>query len=97
MVYQFNSRQGPLNVLTQNPANAVLLAGHAKGTVTMWTPNMRDPAAKMLAHSQPVRAVTVDKTGNYMATAGVDRSLKIWDVRQFKLLKVGTSLTHITI
>ena len=89
MVAQFpNGRLGPINVMCQNPQNAVLCLGHAKGTVTMWTPNMKEPVAKLLAHRQAVRAVAVDNTGTYLATAGVDRSLKIWDIRQFKCLQV---------
>nr|CAD7577550.1 unnamed protein product [Timema californicum] len=51
------------------------------GIVTMWTPNMREPVAKMLCHPQPVQAVAVDSVGTYMATASVGSSLKIWDVR----------------
>nr|CAD7416503.1 unnamed protein product [Timema poppensis] len=47
----------------------------------MWTPNMREPVAKMLCHPQPVQAVAVDSVGTYMATASVGSSLKIWDVR----------------
>lgn len=46
----------------------------------------------MLAHRQPVRAVAADASGNYLATAAVDRSLKIWDVRQFKCLQVRTAI-----
>ena len=92
IVAQFNALHGPLNVMAQNPTNAVLALGHGKGVVTMWTPNMREPVAKMLAHRAPVRAVAVDRGGNYMATAGTDRSLKLWDVRQFKCLQVRACL-----
>ena len=67
--------------MCQNPANAMIICGHSKGTVTMWTPNVKEPVAKLLCHRQPVRAVAVDKSGTYLATAAVDRSLKIWDVR----------------
>ena len=53
MVAQFpNGRLGPISVMCQNPQNAVLCLGHSKGTVTMWTPNMKEPAAKLLAHRQ---------------------------------------------
>ncbi len=89
IVNQFSCRQGSCRVMCLNPWNAVLCLGHNKGTVTMWTPNCKDPVAKMLTHRQAVRAVTVDETGNYLATAAVDRSLKIWDVRQFRCLQVS--------
>merc|ERR1712050_110119 len=41
---------GRLDVMTQNPSNAVICMGHAGGTVTMWTPNLKNHAAKMLCH-----------------------------------------------
>jgi U3 small nucleolar RNA-associated protein 7 len=44
-----------------NPHNAVVCLGHSKGIVTMWTPNVKEPVAKMLAHRQPVTAVTIDR------------------------------------
>eukprot|EP00095_Tigriopus_kingsejongensis_P011067 maker-scaffold23_size669530-snap-gene-3.9 protein:Tk11067 transcript:maker-scaffold23_size669530-snap-gene-3.9-mRNA-1 annotation:"wd repeat-containing protein 46" len=87
LVSQFNAKLGPLGAMCQNPSNATLCAGHGKGIVTMWTPNMKEPAAKMLAHRQAVRSVAVDRSGTYMATASTDRSLKIWDIRQFKCLQ----------
>merc|ERR1712142_372560 len=68
------------------------------GTVTMWTPSMKEPAAKMLAHRQPVRAVAVDRSGYYMATSATDRSVKIWDLRTYKSLheyKVGAGASHL--
>jgi len=82
LVSQFNTRMGRLNVMAQNPANAVVCLGHSKGTVTMWTPNVKDePVMKILAHRQPLTSVAVERSGTYMATAAMDRSLRIWDVR----------------
>ena len=82
LVSQFNSRMGRLNVMTQNPANAVVVTGHSKGTVAMWTPSVKnEPVMKILAHRQPLTSVAVERSGTYMATAAMDRSLRIWDVR----------------
>jgi len=82
LVSQFNSRMGRLNVMAQNPANAVICTGHSKGTVTMWTPNVKDePVMKILAHKQPLTSLAVERSGTYMATAAMDRTLRIWDVR----------------
>jgi len=92
------TRMGSLDVMCQNPATAVIMLGHSKGTVTMWTPSMKEPAAKMLTHRQPVRAVAVDRSGNYMATSATDRSVKIWDLRMYKSLheyKVGAGASHL--
>ncbi len=61
MVAQFNTKMGRLPIMCVNPYNAVLCLGHSKGIVTMWTPNSKEPVAKMLVHRQPVTAVTVDR------------------------------------
>jgi len=92
------TKLGTLDVMCQNPATAAIVLGHSKGTVTMWTPSMKEPAAKMLAHRQPVRAVAVDRSGYYMATSATDRSVKIWDLRTYKSLheyKVGAGASHL--
>lgn len=81
MVSQFNTKQGRLSIMTQNPYNAILCLGHPTGTVTMWSPNVQEPVVQMLCHKQPLTAVAVDYKGTYMVTAAVDRSVRVWDVR----------------
>jgi len=78
------TKLGRLDVMCQNPANAVINCAHSNGIVTMWTPNIQGPAAKFVAHGNAVRGMTADRSGTYLATAAVDRSLKIWDIRAFK-------------
>lgn len=72
--------------LTQNIQNAVIHSGHACGTVALWSPNSKEPLVKVLAHLGPVRGVTVDHAGRYMATAGLDGKLKVWDLRNYNAL-----------
>ncbi|XP_028909444.1 WD repeat-containing protein 46 [Ornithorhynchus anatinus] len=74
-------RAGRLDVMAQNPHNAVVHLGHGNGTVTLWSPAMKEPLVKVLCHKGGVRAVAVDPTGTYMATSGLDRQLKIFDLR----------------
>ncbi|XP_060566570.1 WD repeat-containing protein 46-like, partial [Ruditapes philippinarum] len=78
---------GRLDVMCQNPANAIVALGHSGGTVTQWCPKMKEPVVKMLCHNSGVRSVTIDKSGLYMATSGIDRTLKIWDMRTYKMLQ----------
>ncbi|XP_006202189.1 WD repeat-containing protein 46 [Vicugna pacos] len=81
IVAALNARAGRLDVMTQNPYNAVIHLGHSNGTVSLWSPAMKEPLAKILCHRGGVRAVAVDSTGMHMATSGVDHQLKIFDLR----------------
>lgn len=81
LISTFNSDLGRVRMMAQNPANGVLCIGNSKGVVSMWSPNVREPLAKMLCHSVPLTAVTVDPQGIKMATAGLDRTVKLWDIR----------------
>ncbi|XP_057555182.1 WD repeat-containing protein 46 [Hippopotamus amphibius kiboko] len=81
IVAALNARAGRLDVMTQNPYNAVIHLGHSNGTVSLWSPAMKEPLAKILCHRGGVRAVAVDSTGTHMATSGLDHQLKIFDLR----------------
>ncbi|XP_028266694.1 WD repeat-containing protein 46 [Parambassis ranga] len=81
------TKTGRLDVMCQNPQNAIIHLGHPNGTVTLWSPNQKEALIKMLCHQGGVRSVTVDKTGTYMVTSGMDKKLKVYDIRAFKPLK----------
>ncbi|CAG5012136.1 unnamed protein product [Parnassius apollo] len=81
IVGHYNNRMGRTSVMTQNPYNATICLGNSKGVVSLWSPNVRQPLAKILCHKTPLTAIAVDNRGMYMATSGVDRSMKIWDIR----------------
>lgn len=81
MITELRTGLGPPTAFTQNRRNAILHIGHGNGTVTLWTPNLTKPAVTVLAHKGPVRACAVDRGGNYMATAGADGRMNIFDIR----------------
>ncbi|KAJ1528108.1 hypothetical protein ONE63_008022 [Megalurothrips usitatus] len=81
IISQFNTRMSRLNLMVQNPYNAVLCLGHSQGTVSMWSPNMKEPLAKMLCHRSPLLGLSVDRTGQYMITSAADKTMKTWDLR----------------
>lgn len=87
MIAHTYTNAGRLNILTQNPYNALVVTGHANGSVSMWSPNVITPLVRMLCHPHPIRAIAVDHGGQYMATAGIDRVVKIWDLRTYKHLQ----------
>ncbi|XP_013871517.1 WD repeat-containing protein 46 [Austrofundulus limnaeus] len=81
------TKTGRLDVMCQNPHNAIIHLGHPNGTVTLWSPNQKEPLVRMLCHQGGVRSVAVDKTGTYMVTSGLDKKMKVFDIRAFKPLK----------
>ncbi|KAF3121879.1 Small subunit (SSU) processome component [Orbilia oligospora] len=81
---EINTKLGSPMSMTQNQRNAIIHVGHAKGLVTLWSPNVTTPLVKMLCHKGPVRSVAVDREGYYMATAGQESLVSIWDIRMYK-------------
>lgn len=86
LVAELRTKAYQSKVLVQNHFNAVLHVGHSDGSVSLWSPATPKPLAKVLCHHGPVTAISIDREGKYIVTAGLDCRLKIWDVRNFKVL-----------
>ncbi|KAK6933479.1 LOW QUALITY PROTEIN: BING4, C-terminal domain, partial [Dillenia turbinata] len=84
MVGNYRTGLGRSNV---NPFNGVVALGHSGGTVTMWKPTSSAPLIKMLCHHGTVSALAFHPNGHLMATSGVERKIKIWDLRKFEVLQ----------
>lgn len=87
LVGHLRTKLGPTTSMRQNPYNAVIHAGHNNGTVTLWAPSTPTPLVKLQTNRGPVRALAVDRTGNYMVATGADRTVKVWDVRKFDVVE----------
>ncbi len=84
LISQHRTKFGSCTVLSQNPASAVLCAGHANGVVTLWSPAMPKPLVSMFSHPSPVTAVAIDPSGMLMVTCGGDGQARVWDLRTYK-------------
>lgn len=87
MVGNYRTGLGRTDVMKVNPFNSVVGLGHSGGTVTMWKPTSSTPLIKMLCHHGPVSAIAFHPNGHLMATAGMERKIKIWDLRKFEVLQ----------
>ncbi|KAH8306528.1 hypothetical protein KR018_008547 [Drosophila ironensis] len=81
LVGNYQTGLGDIRLLRHNPSNGVLCVGGGKGVVSMWSPKVREPLAKLLTHSTAMTALTVDPRGQHLITAGLDRAVKVWDIR----------------
>lgn len=83
------TKLGSPSCLRQNSRNAVLHMGHANGTVTMWTPTVKNPIVKLWCQAGQVNSLAIH--GNYMATAGAEGYWKVWDLRKYEAVSVYKS------
>ncbi|CAA0838795.1 Transducin/WD40 repeat-like superfamily protein [Striga hermonthica] len=87
MVGNFKTGLGRPGAMRANPFNNVTSVAHSGGTVTMWKPTSAAPLIKMLCHPGPITALAFHPSGHLMATAGMDRKIKLWDLRKYETLQ----------
>ncbi|CAI9286081.1 unnamed protein product [Lactuca saligna] len=87
IVGNYRTALGRSDVLQLNPYNSVITSGHSGGTVCMWKPTTSTPLIKILCHHGPVTAISFHPNGHLMATSGMDKKIKIWDLRTYKTLQ----------
>lgn len=85
----FGSRAFKLNHVSSmavNASNGVLHMAHSSGIVSLWSPVVPRPMARILTCAGGVRHVAVANNGRWMVTAGGDARVKVWDLRTYKML-----------
>ncbi|CAI9755718.1 unnamed protein product [Fraxinus pennsylvanica] len=87
MIGNFRTGLGRSDVMQVNPINSVVAVGHSGGAVSMWKPTSSAPLVKMFCHHGPVTALAFHSNGHLMATAGMERKIKLWDLRKFEVLR----------
>ncbi|XP_042014147.1 probable U3 small nucleolar RNA-associated protein 7 [Salvia splendens] len=87
MIGNYRTGLGRTDTMEVNPYNNVIGVGHSGGTVSMWKPTSAAPLVKMLCHQGPVTAMAFHSNGHLMATAGMERKIKLWDLRKFEVLQ----------
>lgn len=82
MIGNYRTGMGRTDVMQVNPFNGVVALGHSGGTVSMWKPTSAAPLLKMLCHRGPISALAFHPNGHIMATAAMDKKIKLWDLRK---------------
>jgi len=72
---------GRASSLALNNATGIIQLGHARGSVTFWSPAVNGPLVTMQCHAGPVQAMAVSQDGVVLATGGLDGTVKLWDMR----------------
>ena len=79
----YSTGHGPCYVMKSNPHNAVTHLGHTNGVVSLWSPAAGKALVSMFCHKSAITDIAIDREGRYMATAGHDCLMKVWDLRKF--------------
>ncbi|XP_020591674.1 probable U3 small nucleolar RNA-associated protein 7 [Phalaenopsis equestris] len=87
IVNNYGTSLGRTDVMETNPYNAITSLGHAGGKITMWKPTSTKPLVTMLCHHGPITSIAFHHNGHLMASAGIDRKIKLWDIRKFQVLR----------
>jgi WD40 repeat protein len=69
-----------IKVIRFNPDNSMIAIGDVNGNVELWDVNTRQPISAVKAHDAQVNDIQFNTTLKQMATAGNDKSLKIYNI-----------------
>lgn len=84
LISNYNTKAGNIQIMRQNPSNGVICVGCGRGVVSMWSPKVRYPLAKLLCHSTSLTSMAIDPKGQHLVTAGLDKLVKVWDIRNLE-------------
>ena len=70
-----------IKVIKFNPGNNLLALGDINGNVELWDINLRKKISEVKAHSDQINAIQFNTTLKQMATAGNDKKLKIFNIK----------------
>ncbi|CXI20157.1 U3 small nucleolar RNA-associated protein 7, putative [Plasmodium berghei] len=78
------TKRGPCSIMKQNKQNAIIYLGHKNGHVTLWSPNMDKSLCDIFSHKTAISSIGV--FDNYLITAGIDCTYKLWDIRKLEYI-----------
>ncbi|MCD5408504.1 hypothetical protein LR090_04680 [Candidatus Bipolaricaulota bacterium] len=80
--------------LAFSPGGDSLAAGTAAGELGIWAREGWNPVWAQAGHEEPIWTVAFDHTGEYLLSAGVDRTVKLW--RAEDGVEIGSLALHAT-
>ncbi|SOV75176.1 nucleolar rRNA processing protein, putative [Plasmodium sp. gorilla clade G3] len=85
IVTRKKTKRGPCSIIKQNKKDAIIYLGHRNGHVTLWSPNIDKSICDIFCHHTPISSIGVHD--NYLITASIDSTYKLWDIRKMEYIK----------
>jgi WD40 repeat protein/serine/threonine protein kinase len=78
--------EAEVNCIVFSPDGDRLISGNKVGTIKVWNSRSGQLLDSFVAHSQSVVSMALDREGKHLASVGLDRQAKVWDLTTGKLL-----------
>ena len=82
--WSMHSKQGFSNLFRAVPRYSMLLSANEDRSVSIHDLREKDQVRSFVAHSEPVTALDVRVDRHLLVTAGVDSSVRLWDLRTLR-------------
>jgi WD40 repeat protein len=89
LIHEFPAHRNSVFTLHYTPDNTFLISGSRDARLKVWDVSSHyHQTEEIAAHLFAVNHIAFHSSGDYFATASLDKSIKLWDARSLRLLKV---------
>jgi hypothetical protein len=88
-VCTFEGHQKSVFSLTYSPDSELLISGGRDARLNFWsTRKVYEKKEEIVAHMYAINHLAFSPNDNFFVSCSMDKSIKVWDLSKFKLLKV---------
>ncbi|KAI0707436.1 hypothetical protein C8T65DRAFT_740369 [Cerioporus squamosus] len=80
--------------LTTDPYGSVIASGSPERVIRMWDPRSGKRIAKLVGHTDNIRAILISEDAKYLLTGSADASVKLWSLSSQRCLHTFTHHTE---
>ncbi|RPD52275.1 WD40 repeat-like protein [Lentinus tigrinus ALCF2SS1-6] len=80
--------------LATDPCGSVIASGSPERVIRMWDPRSGKRIAKLVGHTDNIRAILISEDAKYLLTGSADASIKLWSLSSQRCLHTFTHHTE---
>jgi len=95
LISEFKAHDNSVFTLQYHPGLPLLLSAGRDAKIKFWDlDNAHKLVEEIVGHMYTINHIDFAPSGEYFVTCSMDKSIKVWDANQFKLLKVIDKARH---